>query len=230
GDWPVGLTGRCPIPPSERSGRRAASSGLLHFGFPRAVPSTSQETLPSMRRYRTHAPGRRPKRRVASFLVGGVATALSVGWVSGCSVLYDLSTEQCSSDADCVALGGVFESLVCINNLCQEPIVTGCQSNAQCMDEEGNGIEPYACIDRECVRLTTAECPTMLPQTGELWRENLRSDNPVILAGTGIIDGTTFIDPILLNYDLALTELTQKMTTLPSGRRVVMIGCKALFE
>lgn len=70
----------------------------------------------------------------------------------------------------------------------------------------------------------------MLPQTDELWRENLRTDNPVILAGTGIIDGTTFIDPILLNYDLALTELTQKMTTLPSGRRVVMIGCKALFE
>jgi hypothetical protein len=168
-------------------------------------------------------------------------SVLTLGWVSGCSVLYDLSTKQCSADADCVALGGSFESLVCVDNLCQAPPVTGCTSNAQCIDEQGMGYDPYACVEREtaegsrriekeCVKLTTTECPTMLPQTGELWLESLRTDNPVILAGAGLIGGTTFLDQRLRNYDLALTELTNTNLGLPSNRQVVMIGCQGTFE
>src|SRR5690606_35090611 len=84
--------------------------------------------------------------------------------------------------------------------------------------------------DRECVRLTTPECPILLPQTNELWRTNLRSSNPVILAGTGVIGGTTVLDSRLRNYDLAITELTNTNAGLPSNRQVVMIGCRATFD
>ena len=70
----------------------------------------------------------------------------------------------------------------------------------------------------------------MLPQTRELWLDNLRSTNPLILAGTGVIGGTTNFDPRLMNYDMALTELTNTVIGLQSSRRVVMIGCRAVPE
>lgn len=168
------------------------------------------------------------------------ASALALGWVSGCSVLYDLDTKQCSADADCAALGGVFEGLACIDNLCQEPPITGCTSNAQCIDEQGLGFEPWACVpsattegsvrrSNECVKLTTTECPTLLP-ADDLGLDNLRTENPVILAGSGVIGGTSFIDNITRNFDLALKELTLTNQGLPSNRQVVMIACKALFD
>jgi hypothetical protein len=170
------------------------------------------------------------------------SSVLALGWVSGCSVLYDLETKQCSADADCAALGGLFEGLACIDNLCQEPPITGCQSNAQCIDEQGFGFDPWACVEqeaeegsvrrsRECVKLTTTECPTMLPLgDGELYLEILRSENPLILAGSGLIGGTTLLDQRLRNYNLALTELENQNGGLPSTRKVLMIGCSSTFE
>ncbi len=170
------------------------------------------------------------------------SSVLALGWVSGCSVLYELETKQCSVDADCSALGGVFGGLACIENLCQEPPVTGCTSNAQCIDEQGSSFDPWACVEqetaegsvrrsRECVKLTTTECPTMLPLgDGELYLEILRTENPLILGSSGIIGGTTLLDQRMRNYNLALTELDNQNGGLPSGRRVVMIGCSAILE
>jgi hypothetical protein len=170
------------------------------------------------------------------------ASVLALGWVSGCSVLYDLDTKQCSVDADCTALGAAFEGLACVDNLCQEPPINGCQSNAECIDQFGRGFEPWACIEKsepgalrrenECVALTTTECPTILPQgrDGELWLDSLRTDNPLILGGSGLIGGSTLIDNTTRNFELALTELTQANQGLPGGRQVVMIACQALFD
>jgi hypothetical protein len=168
-------------------------------------------------------------------------SVLALGWVSGCSVLYDLETKQCSVDADCAALGGVFEGLACVDNLCQEPPVTGCTSNAQCIDEQGFGFTPWACIAqesegvrraRECVKLATTECPTILPTAddGELLLSILRSENPLILGGSGLIGGTTSLDQRLRNYNLALTELENQNGGLPSTRKVLMVGCSSTFE
>lgn len=187
--------------------------------------------MPSMRLHRTVTPISRPKWRVASLLAGVAATALATAWISGCSVVYDLSTEQCTSDAECNDLGGVFQGLACINNLCQEPPLTGCQSNAQCMDDFGSGLQPYACINRDCVKLLTTECPLILPQTGELWRENLRTNDPapLILAGTGQFDDSAQLDIFAMNYELALTELAEKRVDI-GGRKVVMLGCNAQYD
>lgn len=180
-----------------------------------------------MRLHRTHAPVRRQKWRMASIAASSV---LALGWVSGCSVIYDLKTDQCQVDADCDAIGGVFTGLACIANICQEPPITGCQSNAECIDTQGAGSQPWACIDRTCVNLITTECPVILPQTSEIGMKNLRTNNPLILAGTGVIGGTTNVDVRLRNYDLAITELTNQNSGLPSGRQVVMLGCRATFD
>jgi hypothetical protein len=150
--------------------------------------------------------------------------------MSGCSLAYDLSTDQCSSNADCDALGGVFAGLECVNNLCQLA-EDACQSNSECIDGPGNGTVPYICnASRKCVQLLSPECPTILPQTGEIWRENLRADNnALVLAGTGLIGNTSGLDLFLRNYELALTELKSKVTGI-GGRRVVMLGCKATYD
>lgn len=178
---------------------------------------TSRRTAPPLGRLR----------RPALLVTGAMWAGIGAGWVSGCSVLYDLGAEQCSTDADCNALGGDFAGLACVDSLCQPR----CESHADCIDSVGLGTEAYACIDRSCVALRTPECPTMLPQTRELWRENLRSSDPLILAGTGVITGSAPFDPLLRNYDLALTELTDKVIGIGSAtRRLVMIGCQATFE
>jgi hypothetical protein len=182
-----------------------------------------------MRLNRTVAPSRRPWWRVTSIVTGGLATLVAAGWASGCSVIYDLSTAQCSSNADCDARGGVFQGLECIENVCQTP-TSGCNDNAQCIDEQGAGTDPYICRDRECIPLLTTECPTILPQIDEAWRENLRSPNPLILAGTGLIGGSTNYDLFVKNYDLALTEVNRKVGGLQGGTRpLVMIACQATF-
>jgi hypothetical protein len=191
-----------------------------------------------MRPHRTVTPKSRLWRSAASTLRVGVGALFAAGGVSGCSVLYDLSTEQCKTTADCVALGGAFETLECRENLCQEPLFTGCHTNAECIDTEGEGSIPYACIektgpnDKECVPLQTTECPLLLPQTNDLGMENLRSDEdgkePLILAGTAEILQNPFDGKGFRNYDLALAELSGAMGGLKFGDRpLVMIGCKA---
>ena len=154
-------------------------------------------------------PPRRPWWRLTSIVTGGLATLVAAGWSSGCSVIYDLSTAQCSSNADCDARGGVFQGLECIQNVCQTP-TSGCNDNAQCIDEQGAGTDPYICRDRECIPLLTPECPTILPQIDEAWNEHLREADPLIVAGTGVIGGSTNYDVRLQNYDLALTEFNRK--------------------
>jgi hypothetical protein len=185
-----------------------------------------------MRQHRTAAPFRTPWRRVTSIVALCVGALSGAGWGTGCSVIYDLETQQCESTADCTAMGGVFSDLECVNNLCQLPAITGCQSNAECIDQEGDGFRPYACIDRACVSLLSSECPTMLPQENEVGLTNLREDDDtLILAGTGVIDDTAVLDVRLMNYDLALTELETYVGGLGAGgRQVVMLGCKATYD
>ena len=181
-----------------------------------------------MRPHCTHAAPRRPRWRAA--VLPSAFVALTGAWISGCSVLYGLDTAQCSTNADCDALGGAFVGLACVESLCQEP--EGCASNAECIDTVGNGIEPYACIERSCVSLRTTECPQLLPLYDGGGLRALRDDNPVIIAGTGLIeDAGEKYDIFLKNYDLALTELNSTVGGVNQGTRpLVMLGCQSTFE
>jgi hypothetical protein len=175
-----------------------------------------------MRPHRTHAAPRRPRWRAA--VLPSAIVALAGAWISGCSVLYDLKTEQCSTDADCDALGATFTGLACVEHLCQTP--PGCNSHAECIQEFGSGGEPWACVDRSCVRMTTTECPSVLPVKNEGWLTALRSDNPVILAGTGVIDTVGTLTPGLRSYELAMAEVN-RYGIQGGTRQVVMLACKA---
>src|SRR5688572_3854907 len=149
-----------------------------------SVPSVPAGELPRMRPHHTAAPIRRPRRHTVSMLSAGVCAMFAGAWVSGCSVIYDLDTKQCSATSDCQALGGVFAENGCIENICQEP--GGCETNAQCLDQDTGSGAPVVCIERECVPLVSTECPKVLPngEGGDLWLDMLRRD-PLILAATG---------------------------------------------
>lgn len=139
---------------------------------------------------------------------------IAAGTLSGCSVLYDLSPDQCGSSADCASFG---EDYFCEEGMCKaRPDPGECETNAQCLDEDRN--TPRACIElepgristRTCVQLTTPDCPRMLPTgdggNGELWEERLRLQGSIVIGAMGFLPSAGF-STYTRNYDLALTQL-----------------------
>lgn len=148
-------------------------------------------------------------------LVASAALAGAASWGSGCSVLYDLSTQQCSVDADCSAWAG----LICTGGICQEPDFE-CRTNEECINSQEFFGSAAACIQNECQALQTAECPTILPQTNDAYLDNLIDEDPLILGAFGET-GTGTLSNLVKNYDLAITDFERAGV----GRPLVMVVC-----
>lgn len=182
---------------------------------------------------------------MGSVLRRGLTLAMlaSPGTLAACSLLYDLSGDQCELNADCRALGGAFNDRVCVAGLCVDPnggsdSGTGgeagaassdgpCKSNADCLDRDEN-FGPVACVEGECVGLLTEQCPVVLPQSDDLWLENLRLGDSIVFGAYA------FVPPEVVgiqtrNYDLALTELSRRVNGLPGSggkrRGIVAVVC-----
>jgi len=147
-------------------------------------------------------------------LIGSAALAGAAAWAPGCSVLYDLSTQQCSVDADCSAWAG----LICTAGLCQQPDFE-CVTNQECIDSGEFFGSAAACIQNECQPLQTTECPTVLPQTNDAYLDNLTDEDPLILGAFGETTGT--LSNLVKNYDLAITDFERAGV----GRPLVMVVC-----
>jgi hypothetical protein len=154
--------------------------------------------------------------------------------VLSCSVLYDLSPDQCGATSECVGRFG--KGFVCDDGLCQKtgPVdevdggVEGCKSHAQCIEEHGD-IEPTACIDGECVLLKSEECPLLLPMRDDGWLHNLTTSDAIILGAYSPIPDSTLVSNFTRYDDLAVTDLSQEVQGLPGPngkrRQVVMVVC-----
>jgi hypothetical protein len=140
-----------------------------------------------------------------------------VAFVSGCSVLYDLGTSQCSTDADCAAWPGLICSQT--TQLCEEPVYE-CVTNQDCLDAQNSFGAAAACIQNECQALQTAECPTVLPVIDDAYFDTLVADNPLILGAFANTRDNTYGAQVK-NYDLAVTEFTRAGV----GRPLVMVVC-----
>jgi hypothetical protein len=163
--------------------------------------------------------------------------------LAACSLLQDLSGDQCELNADCRALGGEFNDRVCVAGLCVDPNAgndagTGgeggsstsdgpCESNADCLDR-AESFGPVACVEGECVGLLSEECPVVLPQSDDLWLDNLRLGDSIV------VGAYAYVPPEVVgiqtrNYDLALTEFTRRVNGLPGpgGKRrgLVAVVC-----
>jgi hypothetical protein len=186
--------------------------------------------------------------------------------LGGCSLLRDLSADQCQLDSDCQAQPQ-FAGRQCVAGVCQAPdgsgatsghtgaggsagnkgeagssaggslgesgaagtdagMTTECTTHAQCLDKN---FEPSICVDGSCVPLLSDDCPVVLPITEDLWKTNLRTQNPVILGAFANVP-TTLVGLQTRNYDLALTEFTHKVTGLPGpngkSRGLVTVVCR----
>jgi hypothetical protein len=166
--------------------------------------------------------------RLACTTLGSAAAMLAGAWASGCSLIYDLSTAQCSTTSDCTARGGAFAELVCTDNLCQ-PAPLECETNAACLDRVGQ-VGEAACIENVCVNLTSNECPVVLPRIDGIGIESLRSDDDTLILGAfSIFDPGSYNSDYLRNYELALAEVKRTYDGIPSNaggnRQVVMVVC-----
>ena len=157
--------------------------------------------------------------RGARILAWGAAALGATAWVSGCSVLYDLSTAQCSTNDDCAPWPG----LVCTESVCQEPVYE-CRTNQECIDSADAFGRAAACIENECQVLTTTECPIVLPLIEDKYFETLAADNTLILGAFG--DTSAGYGTYVKNYDLAVTEFTRAGV----GRPLVLVVCNNLLE
>lgn len=176
--------------------------------------------------------------------LGQLLAALSC--LLGCSVLYDLSPDQCASNRECATqfgAGYVCSAGVCEASKVRTPTETtatsddagpggqsdDCSTHLECIERLGD-VKPHACIEGKCVALLTEQCPLILPMRNEQWLENLTSSDAVILGGYSPIPPQNRISHFTRFYDLALDEFTQEVGGLPGSaggrRQVVMVVCE----
>lgn len=196
-----------------------------------------------------------------------VVSLVAIG--GGCSLLKDLSADQCELDSDCDAQPQ-FKGRQCVAGVCVgstvsmagggsggsgdeanggssaasgadsggpaggkaqggdagAPPTAECATNAQCLDKN---FDPSVCMDGTCVPLLSDDCPVILPVTEDLWNQNLRTDDPIIFGAFASVP-TNLIGDQIRNYDLALTEFTHKVGTLPGSgskrRGLVAVVCR----
>lgn len=181
------------------------------------------------------------KRRIISLVV-----TCSVLSAVGCSLLYDLSPDQCETNADCSALGGDFIGRICSAGVCTVTVNVGGSGSggeggtgdntytvhSECLGRSGK-YAPKVCIEKSCVELLTADCPLVLPQTDDLWFENLRTQAPIIVGAYAFVPNE-LVGIQTRNYDLALSEVTRKtngvLTVNGQRRQVVAVVCRANFR
>lgn len=160
---------------------------------------------------------------------------------AGCSVLYDLSTDQCSVNADCQKLGGDFP--ICDAGVCvADPAAAGGSSGASSqggstvfpgggdaanggaagtpgMDEcttngecmDAHFGQPFVCQAGECVSLLTKECPLVVGA------QNLRAAEPIVFGAYALAPDAVSRSTITRNLELVIDEFTRQVTGLRGG-------------
>lgn len=157
-----------------------------------------------------------------------VALLLSL---SGCSFLYDLSTQQCSAATDCRRMGPQFEHASCVNRVCVASTGLGgaegfagsgpggssgdlagaagssspsACSNDTCIKEHGNG--EWICRDNACVPLTTDDCPIVIPRGSS--STLLKQQDVIVIGAFAAMDNSMnfFDSQAIVNWTLALNE------------------------
>lgn len=177
--------------------------------------------------------GRTPARIGVAVALGafGAAAVLASG---GCSILLDLTADQCTTTADCTNQGADFASYVCDTSahVCVPPATSqqdggggggeGCTSNKACSDE--NGQVPYICKTpgTPCTKLYSDDCQKIIG--------DYTDDNAVFYGILLNHSASTYVTAPIDGIDLAVEEITKNVVGLPFGkdgsrRPLVFISC-----
>jgi hypothetical protein len=172
-----------------------------------------------------------------------------------CSLLYDLSADQCAVDADCRKLGVAFpvcEAGVCVADTAVAGGAAGapgeggsptgpeagdsgaagaqgvaeCTNNGDCID--ANFGQPFVCQTGQCVSLLTKECPLVVGA------QNLRAAEPIVFGAYALAPDGVSRSVVTRNLDLAISEFTSKVTGLRGGpngtrRTLAFVVCNSYF-
>jgi hypothetical protein len=175
-----------------------------------------------------------------------------LGTAPACSVLYDLSADQCSIDADCRKLSQAFP--ICDAGVCVADSATAggsagtsteggsptipegggggvagdaeCANNGECIDANYGG--PFVCQAGKCVGLLTKECPLVV---GE---RNLEAAEPIVFGAYALAPDAVSRSIVTRNLDLVIDEFTKKVTGLRGGingtrRTLAFVVCNSSF-
>ena len=171
-------------------------------------------------------------------LVGGLLLA-ALGMTSACSLVYDLSADQCELDGDCVVKG---LGNKCVAGVCDPSSSStggmgagggsggdggkgGCTSNAECLDAPDR-LGLTACLQGACVKLTNdTTCPSVLPSDELKLEEQLRkTGEPIVLGAFAPLLPPQLESPFSHNYDLAFTTFNNETAGGVSTPKRAMIA------
>lgn len=162
----------------------------------------------------------------SSVLLSGSIFALTI---SGCSLLYDLGTQQCITTSDCRRMGQQFEHTSCVNRVCVEqssvgggsgaggggsgstPALAGSAGSSLCRNEEclRNNVHSI-CRDNRCVELITPNCPVLIPKNSAATL--LKLQDVIVVGGFATMDnpGNSYDSQAIVNWSMALDEFNTK--------------------
>ncbi len=149
--------------------------------------------------------------------------------VGACSLLYDLSADQCKTSGDCAAKGEAFADTECVKGMCVpvNSVQTECTVNADCsLEIEGQWS---ICKSGTCLSLadgSNGECRLVLG-TGEDDSRYLHraSPAPIVIGGFANATVNPYGNQAVPNYELALLEHNRV-----AARKVVMVVCNSLTD
>jgi hypothetical protein len=158
--------------------------------------------------------------------LAGLACALGlVSITPGCSLLYDLSADQCEVAADCPKLDGSLA--ICRAGICiAEDSPPECTTNGECIDS--NFGQPFVCSAGKCVGLVTKECPLVVGA------QNLRVPQPIIFGAYALARDSVSRSSVVRNLELVVEEFTREVTGLRGGpngtrRALSFVVCNSSF-
>jgi ABC-type branched-subunit amino acid transport system substrate-binding protein len=147
-------------------------------------------------------------------------------YLSACTLLSAPDVEQCNVTADCTALGGEFVGRTCKQHVC---VASGasCTLASQCDQTSA----PSVCHDGACVKITSEDCPMVVPSTLKV------DDDTVVLGFMGPLKGdeATIGVPIEQGAQLALEEVQERANGIPivaggARKKLVMVACHDLAD
>lgn len=168
-----------------------------------------------------------PVRSFSSREWRAAGAALLLGLVTSCSVVVETETEQCQTDADCLAKGSAFSETHCsAERVCVSGGGVSCKVNADCLAKLG---DRSICrkSDQTCVSLLSPECTEV---TGG---DTYKDDNAIVLGsilpeqGPDTSTGQACINAITL----ATEEIAGNVGGLPAVtqggalRKLVFVRC-----